>query len=104
MERAEEIFLTFAEKNGMVTVVILFVLAVRFLLRSYPKKYAYWLWVIVGLRMVFDLPFSAGFSIFNLFSYVGRPGVHAQLLQQPAGSGSGSPLPAWQRTWRCWRR
>lgn len=96
MERAEEIFLTFAEKNGMVTIVILLVLAVRFLLRNCPKKYAYWLWAIVGLRMVFDLPFSARFSIFNLFSYAGRPGVHAQLLQQPAGSGSGlhEALPA----------
>ena len=55
LEKAGEIFLAFLQRNGIVAVVILTVLAVRVLLRRYPKKYSYWLWAIVGIRMMFDL-------------------------------------------------
>ena len=67
MEKACEFFLAFLQRNGIVTVVILTVLAVRFLLRKYPKKYSYWLWAIVGIRMMFDLTIVSPFSVFNLF-------------------------------------
>ena len=56
MEKASVIFLAFLQRNGMVVVVILAVLAVRALLRKCPKKYSYALWAIVGIRMLFDLP------------------------------------------------
>jgi beta-lactamase regulating signal transducer with metallopeptidase domain len=59
-------FLAFLQRNMMVSVVILVVLVVRFLLRHYPKKYSYWLWAIVGIRMVFQLPITSYFSLFNL--------------------------------------
>lgn len=68
LEKAGEIFLAFLQRNGMVAMVILAVFAVRFLLRKYPKKYSYWLWAIVGIRMLFDLPVASRFSLFNLFS------------------------------------
>ena len=53
-----QIFLTFLYKNMTVSVVIIAVLLARFLLRKMPKKYSYILWSIVGIRMIFDLPFA----------------------------------------------
>ncbi|MFQ6845053.1 MAG: M56 family metallopeptidase [Oliverpabstia sp.] len=50
-----------------VSVVIIAVLLARFLLRKMPKKYSYILWSIVGIRMIFDLPFATNISVFNLF-------------------------------------
>lgn len=67
MEKACDIFLAFLQRNGIVAVVILTVLVVRFLLQRYPKKYSYWLWAIVGIRMMFDLTIVSSFSVFNLF-------------------------------------
>lgn len=91
MEKAGGIFLSFLQRNGMVAVVILAVLAVRILLRKCPKKYSYGLWGIVGVRMIFDLPIASRFSLFNLVRLVkrksqltkivhhtGLPGMHAQ--------------------------
>lgn len=95
MEKASVIFLAFLQRNGMVVVVILAVLAVRALLRKCPKKYSYALWAIVGIRMLFDLPIASGWSLFNLFRlaksrsqmseiahYTGVSGVHAQTAVQ----------------------
>ncbi len=95
MEKASVIFLAFLQRNGMVAVVILAVLAVRALLRKCPKKYSYALWAIVGIRMLFDLPIASGWSLFNLFRlaksrsqmseiahYTGVSGVHAQTAVQ----------------------
>lgn len=62
-----QIFLTFLYKNMTVSVVIIAVLLARFLLRKMPKKYSYNLWSIVGIRMIFDLPFATNISVFNLF-------------------------------------
>ena len=62
-----QIFLTFLYKNMTVSVVIIAVLLARFLLRKMPKKYSYILWSIVGIRMLFDLPFATNISVFNLF-------------------------------------
>ena len=62
-----QIFLTFLYKNMTVSVVIIAVLLARFLLLKMPKKYSYILWSIVGIRMIFDLPFATNISVFNLF-------------------------------------
>lgn len=62
-----QIFLTFLYKNMTVSVVIIAVLLARFLLRKMPKKSSYILWSIVGIRMIFDLPFATNISVFNLF-------------------------------------
>lgn len=104
MEKAGGIFLLFLQRNGMVAVVILAVLAVRMFLRKCPKKYSYGLWGIVGVRMIFDLPIASRFSLFNLVRLVkrksqltkivhhtGLPGMHAQsgtkqVTQAAAGS------------------
>ena len=67
LNELSQIFLTFLYKNMTVSVVIIAVLLARFLLRKMPKKYSYILWSIVGIRMIFDLPFATNISVFNLF-------------------------------------
>ena len=67
LNELSQIFLTFLYKNMTVSVVIIAVLLARFLLRKMPKKYSYSLWTIVGIRMIFDLPFATNISVFNLF-------------------------------------
>ena len=67
LNELSQIFLTFLYKNMTVSVVIIAVLLARLLLRKMPKKYSYILWSIVGIRMIFDLPFATNISVFNLF-------------------------------------
>ena len=67
LNELSQIFLTFLYKNMTVSVVIIAVLLARFLLRKIPKKYSYILWSIVGIRMIFNLPFATNISVFNLF-------------------------------------
>ena len=57
--------------NRSITVcyVVIAVLAVRFLMRRFPKKYSYCLWGIVGLRLLFPYSISSPFSLFNLKSF-----------------------------------
>lgn len=104
MEKAGGIFLSFLQRNGIVAVVILAVLAVRMFLRKCPKKYSYGLWGIVGIRMIFDLPIASRFSLFNLVRLVkrksqltkivhrtGLPGMHAQpVTKQVTQAAAGS--------------
>lgn len=67
LNELSQIFLTFLYKNMTVSVVIIAVLLARLLLRKMPKKYSYILWSIVGIRMIFNLPFTTNISVFNLF-------------------------------------
>lgn len=62
-----ELFLEFLRRNAMVAVVILTVLLARLLLKKLPKKYAYALWSVVALRMIFRFDIPSFFSIFNVF-------------------------------------
>ncbi|MBR1855172.1 MAG: hypothetical protein IJ794_18875 [Lachnospiraceae bacterium] len=67
---AVEMFLwRFLDKNVTVSVVILMVLAARLVLRRFPKKYAYALWGIVGIRMLVELPVRSVFSVFHLLPF-----------------------------------
>lgn len=61
----QEKFMDFLQNNMVVAVVILAVLVVRFLLRKLPKKYSYFLWCIIGLRMLFQFNIQSVFSLFN---------------------------------------
>ena len=95
----EEFFLNFLQRNQVVAIVILAVLAVRFLLRNCPKKYSYWLWGIVGVRMMFDLPLSSPFSLFHLLGifeeHAGSAAAAAQKVEsaevQENGAHCGDP-------------
>lgn len=70
-----EMFLEFLRRNAMVAVVILAVLFARMLLKKLPKKYAYMLWSVVALRMVFVVDIPSFLSIFNVFAHAGHDGV-----------------------------
>lgn len=70
-----ELFLEFLRRNAMVAVVILAVLLARLLLKKLPKKYAYALWSVVALRMIFSFDIPSFFSIFNVFVHAGHDGV-----------------------------
>ncbi|MBP5654746.1 MAG: hypothetical protein J6X33_04475 [Clostridiales bacterium] len=48
------------------SIVILVVLAARFLMRKLPKKYLYLLWGIVGLRLLCPVALESDLSIFNI--------------------------------------
>lgn len=85
-DRISQIFSAFLERNVMVTVVILAVLLVRILIRRCPKKYSYLLWGIVGIRMLFDLPFASSLSLFNLFQVkMNSVPLAEQVTQIPSG-------------------
>lgn len=81
LNELSQIFLTFSYKNMTVSVVIIAVLLARLLLRKMPKKYSYILWSIVGIRMIFDLPFATNISVFNLFrGFVKRSSTMGTML------------------------
>ena len=52
--------------NKNVLVTILLVIFIRMLLRKSPKKYSYYLWIIVIIRMIFPISIQSIFSIYNL--------------------------------------
>lgn len=82
-----ELFLEFLRRNAMVAVVILAVLLARLLLKKLPKKYAYALWSVVVLRMIFRFDIPSFFSIFNVFVHAGNSGVLSEsdrMMPDPA--------------------
>ena len=48
------------------SVVIVLVLLTRMLLGKAPKKYAYFLWIIVGIQLVCPVKIASPFSVYNL--------------------------------------
>lgn len=60
------LFAKIIDMSIMATVVIAVVLIVRELLGKGPKKYAYLLWAIVGIRLLCPVGISSPFSIYNL--------------------------------------
>lgn len=48
------------------SIVILTVFLVRALMHRFPQKYAYLLWVIVGIRLICPFALSSSISLFNL--------------------------------------
>ena len=97
-----ELFLEFLRRNAMVAVVILAVLLARLLLKKLPKKYAYALWSVVALRMIFNFDIPSFFSIFNVFVHAGNSGVLPEsdrMMPDPAvldnTAGVGQAVCAW---------
>lgn len=65
-----EFFMTFLQRNGILTLVILAVLLVRFILRRLPKKYSYLLWSVVGIRMLFQIQLPLRFSLLSFWHFL----------------------------------
>lgn len=65
--RGEQIFIQIWNMGLMASVVILAVLLVRgLLMRRFPKKYVYWMWLIVGIRLICPVAVASPVSVFNL--------------------------------------
>lgn len=64
----EKLFMNMMAIGISASVVIGVVLLVRVFLAKAPKKYAYWLWLIVGIRLAFLGGISSPFSIFNVMT------------------------------------
>ena len=78
-----EFFMTFLQRNGILTLVILAVLLVRLILRRQPKKYNYLLWSVVGIRMLFQIQLPARFSLLSLWRYMTQRIRGSRLLTDP---------------------
>lgn len=61
-----ELFIQILRMGATASIVILAVFLVRALMRRFPKKYAYLLWIIVGIRLVCPTALSSPVSLFNL--------------------------------------
>ncbi|ABX42684.1 M56 family metallopeptidase [Lachnoclostridium phytofermentans] len=48
------------------SVVIVFVLLARLLLKKAPKKFSYFLWIVVLFRLICPVSISTSFSLFNV--------------------------------------
>lgn len=63
-----ELFTKIINMSLTASVVILIVWVVRGLLWKAPKKYAYVLWLIVGIRLLCPVGIASPLSVYNLFS------------------------------------
>lgn len=61
----EQLFLTILRMSLSACPVILAVLLVRLLLTGAPKKWSYFLWSVVGFRLICPVSFQAAFSLFS---------------------------------------
>ncbi len=98
MEKLNELFLTICNMSVTAGFTILFVMAVRKFLQKSPKSYSYYLWGIVGFRLVCPLSFSSIFSLFNLdfFRRQSTPGMMLtwsvpRVIQGGTKAGNGMP-------------
>lgn len=66
MEGLTIVFEKILRMGGEAAIVIAAVLLVRMLMKRFPRKYAYLLWLIVGIRLVCPVAVSSSLSLFNL--------------------------------------
>lgn len=70
------LFLKVLNMSITASVVILFVLAARFLLRRLPKIFSYLLWGIVIFRLICPFSFTVPFSLLDLTNSNSGCGIH----------------------------
>lgn len=76
-----DIFIQILRMGSMASVVILAVLLARVLMKRFPKRYVYLLWIIVGIRLICPVAVSSPVSIFNLDILTNQGGI-AERLQE----------------------
>ncbi len=64
----QNLFIHIMNMSITATYVILFVLAIRFLIKKAPKIFSYWLWAFVLFRLVCPFSFSSAFSLLKSIS------------------------------------
>ncbi len=83
----EQIFIGFVNMSITASYVIVAVMLARVLMGRLPKKYSYWLWTIVGVRLVCPVSVSSVFSIFNLGKFKGNVTTSGQMTYVPDNIG-----------------
>lgn len=68
MQIINALFLKIVEQSLNVGIVIFIVLAVRVLLKRFPKSFAYFLWLVVAFRLIIPSSIDSGISVYNLFN------------------------------------
>ena len=61
-----DFILRLADLSKTAIIVILGVIIIRFLLKKAPKKYSYFLWIIVAFRLLCPVTLESPFSVFNV--------------------------------------
>ena len=77
---------SYVQRNKELLIVIAAVLFVRFLMKKMPKKYAYCLWAIVGIRMLFSFQVSSPVSIYQFFPWA-QASAENQFVAGESGLG-----------------
>lgn len=89
----------FLQRNLEVSLVIFFVVVARLFMKKLPRKYSFLLWGIVGIRMMFQIPLQASFSIFawlprqvrnQKFDIIGE--VQTDEIMQAINQGTGKAM------------
>lgn len=100
MDRICEIFLTVCNMSLTASAVVCLVILARYGMRRLPRCFSYYLWVIVGFRLICPYSLPSIFSMFNLSFFQNRGGTGSQItwassemleksanLSVPVGSG-----------------
>lgn len=65
--KVSQIFMQILEMGWKASFVIIFILLIRgIVMRNFPKKYVYILWLVVGIRLVCPMTVPSSVSLFNL--------------------------------------
>lgn len=64
MEQIMHLLWNMSYRGAIVIIIVLLIRAV--LLRKFPRKYAFWLWSVVGLSLLFPIDIVSSVSIFNI--------------------------------------
>lgn len=100
MDRICEIFLTVCNMSLTASAVVCLVILARYGMRRLPRCFSYYLWAIVGFRLICPYSLPSIFSMFNLSIFQNRGGSGSQItwasseileksanLSVPVGSG-----------------
>lgn len=80
MDRIFELFLTVCNMSMTASFVIIIVMFARLLIRELPKKYSFYLWAIVGFRLICPYSIPSIFSMFNLKIFQNHASPGSQII------------------------
>lgn len=68
MQMLSAIFLRIVGMGITASFVIVIVMLVRWLLKGFPKSFAYMLWILAAFRLMVPVSFDSDISIYNLLA------------------------------------
>lgn len=66
----EKVFLSILNMSLTAGIIVIAVLIIRLFLKKLPKKYSYFMWSVVGFRLICPVSVGSVFSIFNLKFFI----------------------------------